>query len=108
VRLQHSGYLLDRLQAAQVQSAPDVEKSSSPGKRLAGPEMMEGLFQSPCRRGIQFAGKQAVELPAGMLPNTAPLAQQWPAHVLQLLACYGRESFVDFFFSGLSHSQVQI
>src|SRR6202041_2900050 len=89
MRLQHSGYLLHRLQAAaQGPSAPALEKSSSPGRRLVGPEMMEGLLQSPCPRRSQFAGQQGVELLAGKPTHTAPLAQQRPTHILQLLAFF--------------------
>jgi hypothetical protein len=83
---QHAGNFLHRFQAAaQGAVAPGIQKAGRPEGRLVRPEMQEGFFQLPGSGRLQFAGDQRVELLASLTAHPASLAQQRPAHVLELL-----------------------
>ncbi len=83
---QHASNFLHRFEsAAQGAVAPGIEKARRPEGRLVRPEVQECLLQLPGPGRVQFAGEQGVELLAGFAAHPASLAQQRPAHVLELL-----------------------
>jgi len=86
MRPQHPRHLLHRLQAAaQGAGRPDVQKGAGPGQRVVAPEVLEGFLEHPGPASSQLALEQAVESAFGLPAHPAAFAQQFPAHLLELL-----------------------
>jgi len=70
--------------AAHGSFSPVVQKSSGPSDRFVVPEVIEAIFELPRPPRRHLACQNPINLDPGLATNPTPLAQEAPAHFLEL------------------------